>query len=141
MFWKYWKMFWKIFKIVPKNAGKVFRNISGVFRNIKTVLKSVPDHPEDFWNILKHQNLIWFWDHFKECSGAPQKVFQKFEFETFQECSRNVKTFLNSVLELLVYPENFKCSGTLRRFSKVFRNIKTVLKSVLQYCFQKCSRS
>ena len=78
------------------------------------------------------------------------KIFQKFIFETFQECCKNIKTFMNSVLGLLVYHENFqicfenigkysekisrlfqkiqeKCSETFQEYSG---NIKTVLKSV-----------
>ena len=47
------------------------------------------------------------------------KTFQKFIFETFQECCKNIKTFMNSVLELLVYHENFQiCFENIGKYSE-----------------------
>ena len=127
----------------------LFQNFQICFGNIlKNALEKFQDCSETFWvvlaacrdcsifqNILKHLVCIQTFQSVLEYFKISFENISKIIFGIFQECSRNIKMFLNSVLELLVYPENFqiyvgnirKCSGKVSRlFQKIC--IKTVPK-------------
>jgi len=138
-------LFWEYFEKCSGKISRLFRNILSCFSNMSRL-----------FCFLKYSETFSLFRNIPECSGIFQNKFWKYfktKFGTFQECSGNIKMFVNSVLELLFTPRTFRffletlqnvlekfqdyskkmqekcsetfqeCSETLRRFSKVFQII------------------